>query len=93
MTIFNKAYMPNFRHPNAIIPVTLYSAEYTSRRKHQKSRGAPVFRSNYLNQNDVGRLRDIPELAVSFLMRANQAILRTQLTEIKCVLVILDLTL
>ena len=33
----------------------------------------------------------IPELAVSFLMRANQAVMRTQLTEIKWALVILDL--
>ena len=33
----------------------------------------------------------IPELAVSFLMRANQVVMRTQLTEIKWLLVILDL--
>ena len=33
----------------------------------------------------------IPELAVSFLMRANQAVMRTQLTEIIWLLVILDL--
>ena len=33
----------------------------------------------------------IPELAVSFSMRANQAVMRTQLTEIKWLLVILDL--
>ena len=33
----------------------------------------------------------IPELAVSFSMRANQAVMRTQLTEIKWILVVLDL--
>ena len=33
----------------------------------------------------------IPELAVSFLIRANQAVMCTQITEIKWLLVVLDL--
>ena len=33
----------------------------------------------------------IPELAVSILMRANQVVMRTQLTEIKWLLVVLDM--
>ena len=33
----------------------------------------------------------IPELEVLFLMRANQAVMRTQITEIKWLLVVLDL--
>ena len=54
----------------------------------EKSRGALVFKSKSI---DVERLRGIPELAVMFLMRADRAFLCTQLTEIKWLLVILDL--
>ena len=57
----------------------------------EKSREACVFRSQSI---DVEWLRGIPELAVAFLMRAYRAFIhfmRTQLTEMKWLLVILDL--
>ena len=41
--------------------------------------------------NDVGRLRGFPKVSVLFLMRVNHAVMCTQLTEIKWLLVILDL--
>ena len=49
-----------------------YSDEYTHQCEHQKIR---VFRSKSMS------LRGIPELAVSFLMRADRAFLCTQLTK------------
>ena len=56
----------------------------------EKSRGARAFRSKSIN---VERIQGIPELAVWFLMREDQAfmhVMRTQLTEIKWLLVILE---
>ena len=60
-----------------------YSAEYTCRRVY-----SGIIRSK---SNDVGWLWGFPSLQFSFQWRENRAFMHTQLTEIKWLLVILDL--
>ena len=69
-----------------------YSAEYTRRREHQKNPEGRLYSGLITSKSERCRAASgIPELAVSFLMRANQAVMRTQLTEIKWLLAVLDL--